>query len=101
MKFRNIHLSLFVAMFFYQGLNSFFSQNSTIETDTLYSTRVLDSLNYNSDSLPENRTKFKSWFSVEGQIHSYLNFWLVEILDKRWINLSFHRKPAFNFNSVF
>ena len=69
MKFRNIHLSLFVAMFFYQGLNSFFSQNSTIETDTLYSTRVLDSLNYNSDSLSENRIKIKSWFSVEGQIY--------------------------------
>lgn len=101
MKFRNIHLSLFIAMFFYQGLNSFFSQNSTIETDTLYSTRVLDSLNYNSDSLSENRIKIKSWFSVEGQIYpSFVqDFYKPKIKIRMNLNEKFALRLNMDFNS--
>ena len=101
MKFRNIHLSLFIAMFFYQGLNSFFSQNPTTETDTLYSTRILDSLNYNSDSLSENRIKIKNWFSVEGQIYpSFVqDFYKPKIKIRMNLNEKFALRLNMDFNS--
>jgi hypothetical protein len=94
MKFRNIHLSLFIAMFFYQGLNPFFSQNSTIERDTLYSTQV-------SDSLPENRIKIKNWFSVEGQIYpSFVqDFYKPKIKIRMNLNEKFALRLNMDFNS--
>ena len=92
MKFININLSLFLAMFFFQGLNSFFSQKSITEIDTLYSGQV-------SDTLSESRAKIKSWFTLEGQI--YPSFVQGTYKPQIKLRMNFNEKSILRFNMDF